>query len=96
MERTDHHLLTLKDVASALGRSPGTVRQMINEGKFPEGFPAPDKLYWRWGVVRQWIERQELLAELKLSDDVKPRKPLETSGNTLEPEKDSSQKDKRR
>jgi len=65
MERTDYDLLTLKDVAHALGRTAGMVRKMIAAGKFPEGFLAPDKRYWRWGDVRRWIDRQQILDELK-------------------------------
>jgi hypothetical protein len=96
MERTDDHLLTLKDVARVLARAPDTVREMIREGKFPEGFPAPDKDYWRWGDVREWVIRHKLMKELGISPQVKPRKSPDSPGNAPETDSGSSGNAKRR
>lgn len=79
MERTDEHLLTIQDVAKVLARSVGTVRQMIRTGEFPDGFPAPRKLYWRWGTVRRWIERHELMRELGVIPEQKASKPVDSA-----------------
>jgi len=39
---------------------------MVRDGEFPEGFPAPKQLRWRWGVVRDWVIKREILALQKL------------------------------
>lgn len=69
MELTDHHLINVADVAKAIGQSQRTLRRMIADGEFPQGFPAPRQLRWMWGDVRRWIERQKLLAELRPERD---------------------------
>lgn len=72
MELTDDHLLSIDDVARAVGQGVKTLRRMIATGEFPDGFPAPRKYRWRWGVVRRWIHRQELLHELAKQKGDKP------------------------
>lgn len=63
MERTDYDLLSIDEVARTIGQSVRTVRRMVQEGEFPDGFPAPKALRWRWATVRDWIVRQEAVAQ---------------------------------
>jgi excisionase family DNA binding protein len=55
VERTDYDLLSIDEVARTIGQSVRTVRRMIQDGEFPQGFPAPKVLRWRWSTVRDWI-----------------------------------------
>jgi excisionase family DNA binding protein len=67
VERSDYDLLTIDQVARTLGQSVRTVRRMIRDGEFPDGFPAPRALRWRWATVRDWIVRQEAAAQARNS-----------------------------
>jgi predicted DNA-binding transcriptional regulator AlpA len=88
MEITDHHLIGVADVAKAIGHSQRTLRRMIQDGEFPEGFPAPKTLKWMWGDVKSWIVRQKMIHELR------PKRDITGQSGTSEKvaEKDSSEK----
>ena len=66
MQRSDYDLLPIDEVARTIGQSVRTVRRMIQEGEFPQGFPAPKQLRWRWSTVRDWVIRQEMQADKAL------------------------------
>ncbi len=72
MQRTDYDLLSIDEVARTIGQSAKNVRRMIRLGEFPEGFPAPRKIKWRWSVVRDWVLEQELRKKLRFKSGTNP------------------------
>lgn len=62
MERSDYDLLPIDDVARTIGYTVRHVRRMVVAGEFPDGFPAPKQLRWRWATVRDWVLRHEAIA----------------------------------
>ena len=70
VQRTDYDLLSIDEVARTLGQSVRNVRRMIRCGEFPEGFPAPKQVRWRWSVVRDWVLMHELAKKLRQKTDI--------------------------
>ena len=53
-------LLTLRQVAEALGRSPDTIDSWVRKGTFPaplQALPGAPK-QWRFTTVMAWIEKR--------------------------------------
>src|SRR5262245_30799941 len=54
-------LLSLKQVAAAIGRSPGTINDWCREGRFPkpiQSVPGGAK-QWTLATVKAWVEKRK-------------------------------------
>jgi predicted DNA-binding transcriptional regulator AlpA len=54
-------LLTRRQVAEVIGRTPDTLDFWVKQGFFPapmQAFPGAPKA-WRFAVVRDWIEKRQ-------------------------------------
>lgn len=71
-ERSDYDLLSIDEVARTIGQSVRTLRRMVRDGEFPDGFPAPRSVKWQWATVRDWVIRARLAAEISAQKAAKP------------------------
>jgi predicted DNA-binding transcriptional regulator AlpA len=79
VDRSDDHLLSIQEVAKVLEQSVRSVQRMITDGEFPDGFPAPKAIRWRWGDVKDWIRAQKFMYELKKPPRQTHAKPRQTT-----------------
>lgn len=71
-ERSDYDLLSIDEVARTIGQSVKNLRRMIRFAEFPDGFPAPRKVKWRWSVVRDWVLEQEIRKRIAVKSGTNP------------------------
>lgn len=55
---TTADLMTVEDLATFLGRTPASIRQMVHAGNLPASAKIGRRRYWRRATVVEWLDRK--------------------------------------